>query len=126
MTNARLSILVLLLMASTAAVSSADVSLLRTAQALDEPRGYCIDIAGAGATLRLEDSLQAHTCKYGEALDDQRFEPIANGAIKAAAYDRCLAAAALEPGARLVVRACTSAPPQRWTMTWGRLSPDSR
>ena len=97
-----------------------------TAQALDEARGYCLDIAGFGATLRLDDPLQAHTCKYGAPLDDQRFERLADGAIKASVYDRCLGAAALEPGARLIVRACTSAPTQRWTLTWGRLTPESR
>jgi triacylglycerol lipase len=126
MTKARLSVLVLLLVVSSPAVSGADVGLLRTAQALDEARGYCLDIAGFGATLRLDDPLQAHTCKYGAPLDDQRFERIANGAIKASAYDRCLAATALEPGATLVVRACTSASAQRWTIAWGRLSPDAR
>ena len=127
MTKAFLSTLVvLLLVASTPAVSRADMGLLRTAHPLDEARGYCLDIAGFGATLRLDDPLQAHTCKYGSQLDDQQFEPIANGAIKASLYDRCLAATSLEPGARLVVRACTSAPPERWTLIWGRLSPDSR
>jgi acetyl esterase/lipase len=126
MTKTRLSLLVLMLVASTPAVSSADVGLLRTAQALDEARGYCLDITGFGATLRLDEPLQAHTCKYGSELDDQRFERIANGAIKASQYDRCLAATALEAGGRLVVRACTPAPAQRWAITWGRLSPDSR
>ena len=123
MTKARLSTLVLLLVASSPAVSRADVGLLRTAQALDEARGYCLDIAGFGATLRLDDPLQAHTCKYGGQLDDQRFERIANGAIKASLYDRCLAATALEPGAKLVVRACTSAPAQRWTIDMGPSQP---
>ena len=109
------------------ASSSADVGLLRTAQALDEARGYCLDIAGVGATLRLDDPLQAHTCKYGEPLDDQRFEPVsATGAIRATVYDRCLAATALEPGAKLLVRACAATPVQRWTFAWGRISPDSR
>jgi len=126
MTTTRLSTLVLLLVASSPAVSRAEVALLRTAHALDEPRGYCLDIAGFGATLRLDEPLQAHTCKYGGQLDDQRFEPMANGAIKASLADRCLVATALEPGARLVVRACTSTAAQRWTNGWGRLSPDSR
>ena len=126
MTKARVSTLVLLLVASTPAVSRADMGLLRTAHPLDEARGYCLDIAGFGATLRLDDPLQAHTCKYGSELDDQRFEPIAGGAIKAGIGDRCLAATALEPGAKLVVRSCTSAPTQRWTLTWGRLTPDSQ
>ena len=126
MTKACVSTLVLLLVASTPAVSRADVGLLRTAQPLDEARGYCLDIAGFGATLRLDDPLQAHTCKYGSELDDQRFEPAANGAIKAIRYDRCLAVTALEPGAKLVVRPCAAAPTQRWTLTWGRLTPDSK
>jgi triacylglycerol lipase len=126
MTKARLSTLVLLLVAWSPVVCWADGGLLRTARALDEARGYCLDIAGFGATLRLDDPLQAHTCKYGAELDDQRFESMANGAIKNALSDRCLAATALEPGAKLVVRACTSAPAQRWTITGGRLTPDSR
>ena len=126
MTKSRLLALVLLLVVSSAQAGWADVGLLRTSEPLDEARGYCLDITGFGPTLRLEDPLQAHTCKYGGQLDDQRFERIANGAIRASLYDRCLAATGLETGARLVVRACTSAPAQRWTMSWGRLSPESR
>jgi triacylglycerol lipase len=126
MTKALVSILVLLLVTMTPAVSRADVGLLRTSQPLDEARGYCLDIAGFGATLRLDDPLQAHTCKYGSELDDQRFEPIANGAIKASRYDRCLTVTTLEPGAKLVVRTCASVPTQRWTITAGRLTPDSK
>jgi triacylglycerol lipase len=119
-------ILALLVIVSSPGISAADAGLLRTADALDEARGYCLDIAGVGATLRLDDALQAHTCKFGEPLDDQRFERAGEGAIKASAYDRCLAAASLDPGARLFVRACAASPVQRWTVAWGRLSPDSR
>ena len=127
MTKTRLPlILALPFMVLNPMTSRADVGLVRTSQALDEARGYCLDIAGVGATLRLDDPLQAHTCKYGAPLDDQRFEHVASGAIRAAAYDRCLEATALEPGARLVLRACGAAPSQRWTFTSGRLSPDSR
>jgi triacylglycerol lipase len=126
MTKARVSTLVLLLVASTPAVSRADVGLLRTAYALDEARGYCLDIAGFGATLRLDDPLQAHTCKYGSELDDQSFEPMPGGAIKADRYDRCLAVTALEPGAKVVVARCASVPAQHWTLISGRLTPDSK
>ena len=121
-----LALLALLLVVSTPAMSRADEGLLRTVQALDDARGYCLDIAGVGATLRLDDRLQAHTCKYGDPLDDQRFERTAGGAIRATMYDRCLAAAALEPGAGLLLRTCEQAPAQRWSMAWGRLSPESR
>ena len=31
--------------------------------ALDEARGYCLDVAGPPENLRLDDPLQAHTCK---------------------------------------------------------------
>ena len=96
MMKAHVSLLVLLLVALSPGTSMADVGLLRTAYALDEGRGYCLDIAGFGATLRLDDPLQAHTCKYGAPLDDQRFERTADDAIRAAVYNRCLAAAALE------------------------------
>lgn len=127
MTKAGLAgVLSLLLVASTPAISSADVGLLRTAQALDEARGYCLDVAGSGATIRLDDPLQAHTCKYGAPLDDQRFERGPGGDIKAPAYGRCLAASALAPGATLALRACAAVPAQRWTLAWGRLSPASR
>ena len=122
----RPAFIALLLVLSFPAISGADVGLLRTVQALDEVRGYCLDIAGAGATLRLDDRLQVHTCKYGGPLDDQRFERAANGVIKTTMYDRCLAAAALEPGAGLLLRPCGAAPAQRWSMASGRISPESR
>src|SRR5687768_820350 len=126
MAKAGVAFLALLLVAANPNIGWADAGLLRTTQALDDARGYCLDIAGFGATLRLDEPLQAHTCKYGAAIDDQRFERIANGAVKASQYNRCLAAESLAPGARLLVRACAPAPLQRWTMAWGRLSPDTR
>ena len=116
-------VIALLCSLSNPATSYADAGLLRTIHVLDEARGYCLDIAGEGQSLRLDDALQAHTCKYGALLDDQRFERTAAGAIRATMYDRCLAAASLEPGARLLVRACASVPTQLWSMAWGRLSP---
>ena len=119
-------LIALLIGLSTPTTSYADAGLLRTIHVLDEARGYCLDIAGEGQSLRLDDALQAHTCKYGALLDDQRFERTAAGAIRATMYDRCLAAASLEPGARLLVRPCASVPAQLWSMAWGRLSPASR
>jgi len=110
----------------TPALSYADAGLLRTIQPLDETRGYCLDIRGEGQTLRLEEPLQLHTCKYGGPIDDQRFERTAEGAIRASVYNRCLAVTKLEAGAQLLLRPCASTPIQRWTMTSQRLSPASR
>src|SRR5918999_2102073 len=127
MSRLSLSTIVLSLVVLAPATSYADAGLLRTIQILDDARGYCLDIPGEGESLRLDAPLQAHTCKYGGAtLDDQRFERAASGAIRAPSYDRCLAAASLEAGARLVMQACASAPTQLWSMAWGRLSPASR
>ena len=108
-------------------IGLADAGLLRTSYPLDDARGYCLDIAGFGANIRLDDPLQVHTCKFGASLEDQIFE-LAEGAgrIYAAEYDVCLAAGALEPGAALYVGACDDSPQQRWELAWGRLSPASR
>src|SRR5262245_53989686 len=91
------------------ATSFAESGLLRTIHSLDDERGYCLDIRGEGQAVRLDDPLQAHTCKYGGPVDDQRFERTAGGAIRAPMYDRCLAAASLTPRARLQMQACESA-----------------
>src|SRR4030095_8454084 len=114
------ALVALVLVVISPAASYADAGLLRTVHALDEARGYCLDVAGPPENLRLDDPLQAHTCKYGAPLDDQRFERTADGAIRAAMYNRCLAAAALEPGARLLLRACTAAAAPRRAVAGGR------
>jgi acetyl esterase/lipase len=121
------ALIALLLLVMTPATSYAEGGLLRTIHVLDDGRGYCIDITGPPEALRLDDPLQAHTCKYGAPLDDQRWERTADGAIRSAlAANRCLAATALEPGARLLARDCANTPAQRWSMAWGRLSPASK
>ncbi len=107
--------------------ASAQPQLLRTASALDEPRGYCVDISGFAATLRLDDPLQAHTCKYGEPLEDQLFEPGDGGTIRASRYDRCLAADSLDADAKLLARPCDArARDQQWSTASGQLAPKSR
>lgn len=117
----------LLLIGTSPAIAAADIGLLRTTYALDEARGYCIDIAGFGESLRLDDPLQVHTCKYGAALEDQLFEPVAGTSrVRVPEYDRCLATAALDEGSALVVQPCAESPLQRWSFSWGRLSPESR
>jgi arylformamidase len=105
--------------------AAAAPALLRTVDALDEPRGYCLDISGVGPTLDLEAPLQAHTCKGLEPIDDQLFE--ASGQqIRASQHDRCLAAEALDAGAALHVRPCSDSRLERWHFADGRLSPASR
>ena len=127
MSRSSLSTLIALsLLVLNPAPGYADAGLLRTIHTLDEARGYCLDIRGEGASLQLDNPMQAHTCKYGGPIDDQRFERAANGAIRAPMYNRCLAVASLEPGAGLLMRPCASVPTQQWSMAWGRISPASR
>src|SRR5262245_34541768 len=108
-----------------APLAIAEPAMLRAVDALDEPRGYCLDIAGVGPTLDLEAPLQAHTCKGLEPIDDQLFEA-SDQQIRASAHDRCLAVDALEPGQPLHVRACSDSRQQRWRFADGHLSSASR
>jgi triacylglycerol lipase len=105
--------------------SIAEPAMLRAVASLDEPRGYCLDISGAGPTLDLEAPLQAHTCKGQNPVDDQLFE--ASGQqIRASHHDRCLTAEAPEAGRALALRACSDSRLQRWRLADGRLSLASR
>ena len=108
-----------------APLANAAPAMLRAVESLDEPRGYCLDISGSGATLDLEAPMQAHTCKGLEPIDDQLFE--ASGQqIRASEHDRCLTVEALEPGQPLHMRECSDSRMQRWRFADGRLSPASR
>ena len=71
-------------------VAIADGGYLRSAVPLDEPRGYCLDVAGFGANVRTDDPLRVHTCKYGEDNIDQLFRwvDVESGHIVMPAYDR--------------------------------------
>lgn len=110
---------------SLAALAAAEPAMIRTVEPLDEPRGYCLDISGAGPTLDLDAPLQAHTCKGQNPIDDELFEGDAQ-AIRASEHGRCLAVEALEPGRPLYLRACDGSRLQRWRFVDGHLSPASR
>jgi len=70
MNGKRGALLGFLLSIYVASLASAAPAMLRAAEALDEPRGYCLDISGVGPTLDLEAPLQAHTCKGLAPIDD--------------------------------------------------------
>ncbi|MEM6462599.1 MAG: hypothetical protein AAF724_11850 [Pseudomonadota bacterium] len=90
-----------------------DVVEVMLVDRLDEPRGYCLDIAGGrGKDAPLDQGLQAHTCyNYtGQILEDQGFEKalIESGEFKLPYFDVC----ATEEGKELVLEACTGSPRQ--------------
>ena len=93
---------------------AADGDLVRLVDPLDEPKFYCLDLSGFGDHLRLEDPLQAHTCKGAEPAD-QLFT-VVDGKITVDDTDRCLQAAVSsgEPlaGVSIIARPCTDTPLQ--------------
>jgi triacylglycerol lipase len=98
-------------------VAIADGGYLRSAVPMDEPRGYCLDVAGFGVNARPDEPLRVHTCKYGEDNIDQLFRWVdfETGHVVMPAYERCLAAESLQPGARVFVNECGDSELQSWT-----------
>ena len=103
-------------------------AFLKNTQVIDDdPRGYCIDVPGPPSNIRLDAPLQVHTCKYGEANEDQHFEWAAPDKMHMPRYDVCLTAENVREDAQLFVQSCANAAEQSWVLTpAGRLSPTSR
>ena len=78
--------------------------LLRLVDFLDDPLGYCVDVAGFGANLRLDAPLQAHTCKPGS--DDQLFSQLNGGGMRLTQHDRCLTAIQAADGSGVMAASC--------------------
>ena len=75
---------------------------------LDEPEFYCLDIAGWGDHLKLNDPLQSHTCKLSSA-NDQMFH-FTGRRLVASNYGSCVQVAGSSkttlPGSAVLVRPC--------------------
>ena len=86
--------------------------LIRLADNLDDPQGYCIDVPGFGDNLRLDAPLQAHTCKPGS--DDQLFALPTDAipSIKLKDPMLCITAEEPQPGASLALGTCGGQPNQ--------------
>ena len=86
--------------------------LIRLADNLDDPQGYCIDVPGFGDNLRLDAPLQAHTCKPGS--DDQLFAlpTAAIHSIELKDLMLCITAEESQPGASLALGTCGGQPNQ--------------
>ena len=90
---------------------------LRVTAPLDEARGYCLDIPGHLASVRLESPLQAHTCKHGIWNQDGRFDvALGTGVLRMPHYDLCLQAENTSIGAHLLLAECTQAELQIWSL----------
>ena len=91
-------------------------TLVQLVDPLDEPEFYCVDVPGFGPSLDLAAALSAHTCKPG--ADDELFQPGSPlpGNLQMPAYQLCMAAAAAEPGAKLLLNDCSDSPLQRFSL----------
>ncbi len=88
---------------------------------IDEPRGYCLDIAGGrGTKAPLDKGLQAHTCYdyTGDLLEDQSFDAslIEQGQFKIPYFDVCMTASSTEAGANLELATCDSKDTQQFSL----------
>ena len=98
---------------------------VRLVDPLDEPEFYCLDLSGWGDHLKLEDPLQAHTCKTRGA-GDQMFA-IKDGKILVGETDRCLQVAVSSgkalAGSAILARTCSDSAMQAFTLEEdGRIS----
>ena len=102
--------------AAAAPCADAQSAMLRAVSALDEPRGYCLDISGSGPTLDLNAPLQAHTCKGQSPLDDQLFELADGASPRQRARPLPRGRQRRKPDSPVHLRACSDSRLQRWSL----------
>jgi hypothetical protein len=98
---------------------------VRLVDPLDEPEFYCLDLSGWGDHLKLDDPLQAHTCKT-RSVGDQMFA-IEDGKILVGDTGRCLQVAVSSgkalAGSALLARTCSDSAMQAFALEEdGRIS----
>lgn len=82
---------------------------------IDAPRGYCLDLEGYAATTDTSAPVIVHSCKEGYWKDGTwRVNYPEVGQIYLPEYGLCMAAAALEHDAVVVLEECTDAPLQHF------------
>lgn len=115
----KISVVVALASMTLAAQTFADsLTQVRLVDPLDEPEYYCLDLSGWGKNLKLDDPLQAHTCKTRGA-DDQMFT-LQGGKILVGDTGRCLQVGVSSgkplAGVAVLARDCTDSPLQLMTL----------
>lgn len=103
-----------ILLAQTLSAQQVEGNFIRLVDALDEPEFYCLDLAGWGDHLQLDDPLQTHTCK-GRGGQDQMFH-FDDNRLKVSLYDRCVQVAGSSgetlAGSAVLARPCSDNPLQ--------------
>lgn len=105
---------------------------IRLLDDVDEPRGYCLDIAGGRGTDAPPDrGLQAHTCYdyTGSLLEDQSFDAalVEKGQFRIPYFDVCMTVASIEIGSAITLAPCAGSDDQKFSLQAdGRLSVQSK
>jgi hypothetical protein len=88
---------------------AASGDFVRLIAPLDEPEFYCLDLAGWGDHVQLDDPLQTHTCKIRGGGDQMFF--FEDNRLKVAGFDRCVQIAGSSGvtlmGSSVLARACS-------------------
>ncbi len=86
---------------------------IRSQAALDEPRGYCVDMIGSQARAAADRPLQAHTCYayQGRIAVDQGVsaDGAARGLLRFPHFSVCLDGAAARAGGPVALKPCDTA-----------------
>lgn len=97
---------------------AANGDFVRLVAPLDEPEFYCLDLAGWGDHLQLDDPLQTHTCKIKGGGDQMFF--FQDNRLKVAGFDRCVQVAGSGgetlTGSAVLARPCSDNKLQDLTM----------
>lgn len=100
--------------ASVESQSTPENVLIRLVEPLDDPGHYCIDVAGFGASVRLQSPLQAHTCKPNDNRDMQfMFKPLTEQ-LYAEEYNLCMQPETPTAGSDIYLTECLSTPLQKF------------
>ena len=93
---------------------AASGDFVRLIAPLDEPEFYCLDLAGWGDHLQLDDPLQTHTCKIKGGGDQMFF--FEGNRLKVDGFDRCVQVAGSSGvtlmGSAVLARPCSDNPLQ--------------
>jgi len=89
--------------------------LIRLVEPLDDPDHYCIDVRGFGSNVRVNDSLQAHTCKPADNRDMQFTYLPSSSQIYTEKYDLCVEPESHADGSQMFLRECSGTSAQQFS-----------
>lgn len=120
-TRVKRLLIALLLVALAPPAAGQDLAEVNLLDALDEPRGYCIDMIGYKERARINRELQAHTCYSYQgaiAVDQGVDRKLARtGRFRLPHFDVCMTVKHARPTELIVLTECREILEQRFRLT---------